>query len=158
MPDAALTAKPRPPPDLQVTAHFEAEDGGMVEIPFAPGTRPLIKPTQTLEITPNLALSNVRIRVFDEVDRAMESDDEVLEPPHDPDGGSTAGLIGYRIHFPTPLKTGHKYTLVLDAQTGVAFSDSLGRAQADQRLEFQVAGEKEKPAPPKSNKRRRQRM
>lgn len=152
-PDAALAVQPTPPtpPDLRVTARFASADGGLVDIPFAPGARPLIESTQTLEVSSNLALSNVRIRVFDEADRAMVSDDEILDPA-EPDSGSLPGVTGYRIHFLAPLKTGHRYTLVVDAQSGATFSDSEGRAQLDQRLEFQVAGEKEKPAPPKVKK------
>lgn len=157
-PDAALAVHPTPPtpPDLRVTARYAAADGGLVDIPFAPGARPLIEPIQTLEVASNLALSNVRIRVFDEADRAMVSDDEVLDPS-EPDSGNPPGVTGYRIHFPAPLKTGHRYTLVVDAQSGATFSDSEGRAQSDQRLEFQVAGEKEKPPPPSKKKPARRR-
>ena len=129
----------------------------MVPIPFVPGERSLIEPTQTLEVRPNLTLLNSRIRVFDEVDHAMISDDEVLEPPPALDGGPGTGLAGYRIHFPTPLKTGHRYSLVIDAQTGTTFSDSIGRSHPDWRLEFQIAGEKEKPAPVQKSKPRSKR-
>lgn len=147
----AAAQVPPPPEELQVTLRYEVSDGGMVAIPFVPGGRPLIERTQALEVSTNLALVNSRIRVFDEVDRAMVSDDEVLEPP-------PPAPAGYRIRFPTPLKAGHRYTVVIDAQTGTIFSDSAGRPQVDQRLEFQIAGEKEKPAPPaKASKRRRRR-
>lgn len=151
-PDAStVAARVRSSPEeLQVILRYEASDGGMVAIPFVPGGRPLIERTQTLEVNTNLALVNSRIRVFDEADRAMVSDDEVLEPPPAP--------AGYRIRFPAPLKAGHRYTVVIDAQTGAIFSDSSGRPQVDQRLEVQIAGEKEKPEPPvKTPKRRRRR-
>ncbi len=114
-------------------------------IPLADEERPLIEPTSVVELRSSLGLRNYRIRLFDEIDRAMVSDDSAEESP---DG------VTYRISLPTPLKTGHKYTLVVDAQTGTAFTDSLGREIDDLRLEFQVAGEKEKPAPPKKKKRR----
>jgi hypothetical protein len=79
----------------------------------------------------------------------MISDDSAEETPD--------GVI-YRITVPTPLKSGHKYTVVLDAQTGTAFTDALGRELQDLRLEFQIAGEKEKdkpPAPKNQKKKRR---
>lgn len=133
---------------LKVSARYEQADGGWVEIPLATGERPLIEPTQRLELATNLSLNNYRVRLFDEVDRAMESDDEAE------DG---AGSLTYRILLGAPLKTGHRYTLSLDAQTGSAITDIGGRIHPDQRFEFQVAGEKEKPAPPPKKPARKKR-
>jgi hypothetical protein len=93
----------------------------------------------------NLALRNYRIRLFDEVDRAMVSDDAAEE--------SADGLL-YRISLPAPLKTGNKYTLVIDAQTGTSMTDAQGRELEDVRVPFQVAGEEEKPPPPPRKRRR----
>lgn len=110
--------------------------------------QPTIEPTSVLELRSSIGLRNYRIRLFDEADRAMVTDDSAEETP--------AGVI-YRISLPTPLKSGHKYTLVLDAQTGSAFTDTQGREVQDLRMEFQIAGEKEKetPAPTPTNKNKK---
>lgn len=140
-PDASTT-----PPPASFTLRYQLGDAGMEPIPLSVEERPTIEPTSVLELRSSLGLRNYRVRVFDEVDRAMVSDDSVEE--------SADGVV-YRITLPTPLKTGHKYTLVLDAQTGTAFTDTQGREIADLRFPFQIAGEKEKPAPPKPEKKKR---
>ncbi|HLL53581.1 MAG TPA: hypothetical protein VK447_08555 [Myxococcaceae bacterium] len=149
VPDAGLAQVE--PPKLELVVRYQSTDGGMVPIPFEPAGRPFIEPTQQLQVGANLGLRNYRIRLFDEADRAVISDDDVQDTPN---------LLDYRLQLPNPLRTGHRYTLVVDAETGESFTDSAGRPQPDQRLEFQIAGEKEKskPAPPakggKSKKRR----
>lgn len=120
----------------------------MLSIPFSGGERPEIPPAQALVVESNLALQNYRVRVFDEADRAMVSDD-VAE-------SADAG-IRYRIEFPEPLKTGHRYSVIVDAQTGPELLDAFGRSHQDVRLEFRIAGEKAKPEPPQPPKRRRRR-
>jgi hypothetical protein len=139
--DAGAMAAAEPAPaDLQLTVRYLASDGGLTPIDFGDGgSRPVIEPTTRLEIGTNLALQNYRVRLFDEVERAMVSDDEAEDL-----GDRTL----YRIQLLSPLKTGHRYSLVLDAQTGSAVADALGRTHPDQRLEIMVAGEKlpEKPA------------
>jgi hypothetical protein len=131
---------PTPPP-ASFTLRYQLKDGGMDPIALAVDEQPTIESTSVLELRSSVGLRNYRIRLFDEAERAMVSDDSAEETPN--------GVI-YRISLPTPLKSGHKYTLVLDAQTGSTFTDSLGRELQDLRLEFQIAGEKEKeaPAPP----------
>ncbi len=122
-------------------------DGGVEPLELQPNDRTLIQPTQQLELSTNIPLHNYRIRIFDEVDRAVVSDD-VAE---------TAGQrLEYRISFHQPLQPGHRYTLVLDAETGSSFTDVEGAPQPDQRLEFQVTGERQKPLPA-SNKRKKAR-
>jgi hypothetical protein len=134
------------PTQLEVTIIAELLDAGTLPVRFSPGERPEIPPAQALLVETNLPLQNYRLRAFDEADRAMVSDDRA----EDADGG-----IRYRIRFPEPLKSGHRYALVLDAQTGPQLLDSFGRSHQDVRLELRVAGEraKEQPAP----KRRRRR-
>ncbi|QRK06403.1 hypothetical protein JQX13_40910 [Archangium violaceum] len=146
-PDAGVDAGWGP---ASFTLQYALADAGMESIPLVGEEegRPLIDPTSTLEVRSSLALRNYRVRLFDEVDRAMVSDDEAEESPD--------GLL-YRISLPTPLKTGHKYTLVIDAQTGTSMTDSQGREVADVRIPFQVSGEKEKPPPPTKKQKRRQR-
>ncbi len=123
----------------------------MEAIPLAVEERPTIEPTSMIELRSSIGLRNYRIRLFDEVERAMVSDDSAEETP---------SAVIYRISLPTPLKSGHKYTVVLDAQTGSTFTDTLSREIEDHRFEFQVAGEKEKdtPAPPsKKNETKKKR-
>ncbi|HYV48069.1 MAG TPA: hypothetical protein VFA20_24585 [Myxococcaceae bacterium] len=132
------------PPPLKMEVRYLASDAGMALIAFAPeGGRPLIEPTSELELSTNIGLQNYRIRLFDEVDRAMASDDQMEEP---------GDRVRYRIQLPAPLKAGHRYALVVDAQTGSAIADSAGRLYPDQRLEFAIAGAREPDAPPKKHK------
>jgi len=136
-----------PPPDLRIFVSAEVADAGPVPIPFSSESRPEIPPIQALVLETNLPLQNYRVRVFDEADRALVSDDEA----EDADGG-----LRYRIQFPEPLATGHRFAVVVDAQTGPELLDALGRSHDDVRLEFRIAGEKEKPRsrPPKARRRR----
>jgi len=129
------------PPPAAFTVRYQLNDGGMEAMPLAVDERPTVESTSVIELQSSIGLRNYRIRLFDEVERAMVSDDSAEETPNG---------VTYRISLPTPLKSGHKYTVVLDAQTGSAMTDALGREIQDLRFEFQVAGEKEKdaPAPP----------
>ncbi|MFY0567542.1 hypothetical protein ACN28E_27470 [Archangium lansingense] len=142
---AAADAGPGP---ASFTLQYALPDAGLEVIPVVGEEegRPLIDSTSTLELRSTLVLRNYRIRLFDEAERAMVSDDSAEESPN--------GLL-YRISLPTPLKTGHKYTLVIDAQTGTSMTDSQGREVPDMRIPFQVSGEKEKPPPPAKKKQRR---
>ncbi|WIG97323.1 hypothetical protein [Myxococcus sp. SDU36] len=122
---------------------------GLTEVAPAPDDVSIIEPTSLLELRTTRPLKNYRVRLFDEADRAMVSDDDVEE--------SEAGLV-YRIQLPQPLKSGFKYTLVVEAQTGTAFTDGLGRDVDEFRQALQIAGDKEKPAPapkPAGKKKRR---
>jgi len=146
--EAPEDAGPSTPPPTSFTVQYQLANGGMESIPLALEERPTIESTSVIELRSSMGLRNYRIRLFDEVERAMVSDDSADETPN--------GVV-YRIAVPTPLKSGHKYTLVLDAQTGTAFTDSLGREIEDLRFQFQIAGEKEAPAPPprKNDKKKR---
>jgi hypothetical protein len=130
---------PTTPPPTRFSLSYQAPDAGLAEISLAPDEKPLIEATSVLELRSTNSLRNYRVRLFDEAERAMVSDDDVEE--------SDSGLV-YRINLPQPLKTGFEYTLVVDAQTGSAFTDTQGREVEELRTTFQVAGEKEKPAPP----------
>lgn len=152
--DAGPTAA-QPEPDAGVgaasfTLQYVLPDAGLETIP--PGGesegRPLIEPTSTLELRSTLALRNYRVRLFDEAERAMASDDTAEE--------SASGLL-YRISLPTPLQSGHEYTLVVDAQTGTSMTDSQGRELPDVRISFQISGDKEKPQPAKKQPVKKQR-
>ena len=136
------------PEVVTFTLTQELPDAGVSGIPVGGVERPLVEPSRVLELRTDLGLRNHRVRLFDEAGRAMVSDDEAAD--------SAAGFV-YRISLPEPLKTGHKYTLVVDAQTGATMTDSAGRPVPDQRFEFQVSGEKEKPAPAQKPARKRRR-
>ena len=149
--DGGVTGAPAVPdagPDTVVfQLQYQAPDAGLALIPLALDEKPLIEPTSDLELRSTLPLRNYRVRLMDEADRAMISDDSVTE--------ADDGLV-YRIHLPQPLKTGFSYTLVVDAQSGTAFQDARGRDVEDLRAAFQVIGEKEKPKPPeKPSKKKR---
>jgi hypothetical protein len=148
--EAPVDAGPAAPPPAAFTIWYQLRDGGLEPIPLAVEERPTIESTSVIELRSSIGLRNYRIRLFDEIERAMISDDSAEETPN--------GVI-YRISLPNALKPGHKYTLVLDAQTGTAFTDALGREIDELRFGFQVAGEKEKdsPAPPskKNGKKKR---
>ncbi|NVJ01575.1 hypothetical protein HV824_26140 [Myxococcus sp. AM009] len=136
LPDAPVAAAAN---DAGVADDAGVAIAGLKEIAAAPDDVSVIEPTTLLELRTTRPLKNYRVRLFDEADRAMVSDDDVEE--------SEAGLV-YRIQLPQPLKSGFKYTLVVEAQTGTAFTDGLGRDVDEFRQALQIAGEKEKPAPP----------
>jgi hypothetical protein len=139
---------PAPPPQLPLELKITGTlvDGGSMELPAADGGLPLLEQSTALEVISNQPLINYRVRVFDEADRAMVSDDETSDEP---------GPIRYAITFPEPLKTGHRYAVVIDAQTGAAFTDAQGRPLPDHRVELKIAGERVKAPPPPKKRRRR---
>lgn len=143
LPDAASLL---PAPAL-FTLRYTLADAGVESIPVVGEEegRPIVEPTSALELKSSRALHNYRVRLFDEADRALVSDDAAE--------ASAEGLV-YRLSLPTPLKTGHGYVLVIDAQTGTSMTDAQGHEVADIRMPFQVSGEKEKPPPPPVKKRR----
>lgn len=137
--------------ELIVSARAHLLDGGSELIEEQRSVRARIEPTQQITVSTNVVLRNHRIRVFDEADRAMISDDHEERS----DQGTN-----YEISFHEPLKPGHRYTLVLDAQTGATAEDSTGQALPEKRIEFQVTGEREKEKRPSRKnpvKRRRRR-
>ncbi|MBU8894751.1 hypothetical protein DRW03_26780 [Corallococcus sp. H22C18031201] len=126
------------PPVAVFSLQYQSPDAGLATIPLALDEKPLVEPTSVLELRSSVPLRNYRVRLFDESDRAVVSDDRATE--------SETGLE-YRIGLPEPLKTGFSYTLVVDAQTGSSLTDAQGHDIDDLRAQFQVAGEKEKPKP-----------
>ena len=143
LPDAgqhdAGPAQPTEPHTFQIRQQLP--DGGFASWDLALAERREIQATQQLEVSTRFLLQNYRIRVFDELDRAMVSNDVAAEG----DGG-----IQYQITFLEPLKAAHRYALVIDPQTGPRMTDSHGTEVADQRFEFQIAGKREKELPAKS--------
>jgi hypothetical protein len=151
-PDGGLTEAPAAdagvPPLVTFDLQYQVPDAGMAPLALVPGEMPLIEPTSSIELRSKPGLRNYRVRLFDEAERAMVTDDVADDSPEQ---------LVYRINLPTPLKSGHEYTLVVDAQTGTSMTDAQGRDVEDLRAEFKVAGEKEKPPPPvqQNGKKRR---
>jgi len=101
-----------------------------------------------LDFIANLPLRNYRLRIFDEVDRALASDDV---PDESPSG------LRYHVRLLAPLRAGHHYTVALDSQTGTTLDDGTGSALTEQRFEFHTEGERAKDPPVKRGPSKRHR-
>jgi hypothetical protein len=77
--------------------------------------------------------------VLDEADRVLASDDR--EVSSGPDG------LVYGMALGAALESGHRYTILLDAQGPGSIVDASGRIWAETRFGVQVAGMREKPSP-----------
>jgi hypothetical protein len=128
-----------------LTLTVSLADGGVEHHALLGLETPVVSPSRNLEVESNRRLHNARIRVLDETDRALPSDD-VPEP-------TTEGLH-YRIGLLNPLESGHRYFVMLDAQSGATLDDGTGRELPEQRLEFRTSGERERPKPATTLKRR----
>jgi hypothetical protein len=144
-------AVPIPDAGTLLTVSMVLQDGSLAPVAYEPNAPTFIEPAAGFDVIAKAGLRNYRLRLFDEADRAMVSDDEAEATP---EGGTH-----YRARFAEPLKTGHQYTLVLDAQSGDAATNGKGRVIPEQRIELKVLGEREKvvAAPPKPTRKRRQR-
>ena len=143
---AVLDAGPAVPLTLDLLVALP--DGGTERHALLGLETPVVSPVQRLVLESNRPLHNARIRVMDESDRALESDDV-------PEESTT--LLRYRIDLLRPLEAGHRYAVLVDAQSGATFDDGSGKEVPEQRLEFRTSGERErpKPAPPKRKRRHR---
>ena len=142
---AVMDAGPVVP--LAIDLVVELPDGGSERHALLSLETPVVPPARQLLVESNRALRNVRIRVLDESDRALESDDV-------PDEGPSA--LRYHIDLLKPLEPGHRYAVLVDAQSGATFQDGTGKEVPEQRLEFRTSGERERPKPaPPHRKRRR---
>jgi hypothetical protein len=138
-------------PDAGTLAPFalalvvSSPDGGVERYPLLGLETPVVVPSTHLALESNRRLHNARIRVLDESDRALPSDDVPEE--------TTDGLR-YRIDLLAPLEAGHRYEVLVDAQSGATLDDGTGREIPEQRLEFRTSGERQRPKPPATPKRR----
>jgi hypothetical protein len=123
---------------LMVAIEVQQPDGGVLRVPLDPSAAALLPATQVLDFTANLPLHNYRLRILDEIDRALASDDI----PEDVPGG-----LRYHVRLLAPLRAGHHYTVALDSQTGTTLEDGTGSALNEQRFEFRTEGEREKDTP-----------
>jgi hypothetical protein len=142
-PDAGL-----PLPPLTLDLEVALPDGGTERHALLGLESPRITPGQALTVESNRRIRNARIRILDEADRALASDDVPEEYP--------VGLR-YRIALLAPLEPGHGYAVLIDPQSGATLDDGTGRELPEQRLEFRTTGERLRPKPPPSTHRRRRR-
>jgi hypothetical protein len=143
---AAVTDAGPAAPQLSFALREHLLDGGLADVPVEPGARPTLEPAGGFELDSNIRLFDYRVRLFDENDRVLPSDDGAED---------TSDGLRYHIALGDPLKPGHRYSLVLDAQTGATFTDAFGRSHPDLRLQFQIAGERERSPKKKGGKHRR---
>ena len=143
---AVVDAGPVVPLALDLT--IALPDGGTERHALLGLETPVVSPSRLLLVESNRPLHNVRIRVLDEQDRALESDDVPEETP---------GALRYHIDLSKPLEPGHRYAVLVDAQSGATFDDGSGKAVPEQRLEFRTGGERERPKPPPPHRKRRHR-
>jgi len=134
-------------PRLALVLQLEARlaDGGVARTPLDLSAVAVVPVAQSLDIIGNLTLRNYRLRILDELDRALASDDL----PDDAPG------LHYHIALLAPLRAGHRYTVLLDPQSGATLDTGEGVALPEQRFEFRTEGEREKDAPPKGAAKRR---
>jgi hypothetical protein len=137
-----------PPLALELQIEVRFPDGGSAHAPLDSSTAALLPVTQSLDVTANLPLHNYRLRILDELDRALASDDIPEE---------TRGGLRYHIALLAPLRSGHRYTVLLDAQSGSTLDYGNGVAPNEQRFEFRTEGEREKDAPAKGPAKHRHR-
>ncbi|MGO9065677.1 MAG: hypothetical protein ACLQIH_13195 [Myxococcaceae bacterium] len=133
---------------LQLHIEIGESDGGLVRALLDPATPAVVPVTRALDVTASLPLHNYRLRIFDEIDRALPSDDT---PELTPSG------LRYHVSLVAPLRAGHRYTLLLDAQSGTTFDDGSGAELNEQRFEFRTEGDREKDVPAKRNQTSRHR-
>jgi hypothetical protein len=150
--DAGSTAAPpdagTPLPPLTIDLEMLLPDGGVERSALLGLETPHITPGQSLAVESNRRLHNARIRILDEADRALASDDVPEDGP--------LGLR-YRIGLLAPLEPGRRYAVLIDPQSGATLDDGTGRELPEQRLEFQTTGERQRPKPPPTTHRKRRR-
>lgn len=134
LPDAGPVALGPPdagPRELPIALLAWQLDGGLAGPFDGAGGSPAELGTAARLLVQLPALTDVRVRLFDEADRVLPSDD-VLEPA---DGG-----LEVRIELAKPLRPGASYRLVVDAQLGAVISGPAGARFQDQELALKVLG------------------
>lgn len=133
---------------LALVLHLEVKlaDSGVARELLDPAVAILVPVTQALDVTATLPLHNYRLRILDELDRALASDD-IPEP--------TSTGLRYHVALLSPLRSGHRYTVLLDAQSGATLDDGSGAPVNEQRFEFHTEGERERDVPAKRSPSKR---
>ncbi|MGZ3479846.1 MAG: hypothetical protein ACXU81_05820 [Myxococcaceae bacterium] len=140
-----VDAGPRVP--LAIDLVVTLADGGTERHALLGLESPVVSPSRALLVETNRPLHNVRIRVMDESDRALASNDLPEETP---------AALRSQIDLAAPLEPGRKYAVLVDAQSGATFDDGSGKEIPAQRRADRPRGARERPkAPPPHRKRRR---
>lgn len=125
-----VDAGPPQPAELAIVVTTTAADGGFELIDRD------IDPVQRMSIWIPVVLADYRLRVFDEADRVVPSDDLAKE---------TDGGIDYQVAFVEPLKTGRNYRLTIESQSGQTL-DGFRDAELLFKVRGEVQREPKKPA------------
>lgn len=134
-----------PPAPLRLEFAVTARtDGGEALLTLSDETE--IDSALGFTLTTPVRLKDYRVRLFDWNDQAVPSDDTAELA----DGGLT-----YRIELPEPLKTGRRYSLLVDAELAPEISDELGRTYDDVRLNLKVRGDIVPDKPAKKSKKKK---
>lgn len=134
---SVVDAGPPGPKDLPLTLTAVRVDGGLEVVTTEADS------TKHLSAFIAAPLTDYRLRVFDEADKVVPSDDVA----HEADGG-----IDYQISFVDPLKPGKTYRLMVEAQLGSQLDGFK-----DAEVSFKVRGQSQpepKSAKPGKKKRR----
>ncbi len=124
-----VDAGPPQPAELGLIVTAQLGDGG-VEVVSSE-----VDPVKSLDVWIPVVLPDYRLRVFDESDKVVPSDDQARE---------TDGGIDYTISFVEPLRSGRTYRLTVEAQLGSAL-DGFKDAEVMMKVRGQLEPDK-KPA------------
>lgn len=130
----------------QVRLWADQPDAGLLELALDGGAALALEPTARLALELRPGPADLRVRLLDTADQALDSDDAVLPL----DGG-----VRYQLALLEPLRPGRTYTLSLDAEQGTALLDPRGRPLDDVRLLLQVRGEAASDAAPRPRRKRK---
>lgn len=134
-----------PPAPLRLEFAVTARrDGGEDLLAFSEDATE-IDPATGFTLTTPVRLKDYRVRLFDWNDQVVPSDDTAELA----DGGLT-----YRIDLAAPLKTGRRYSLLVDAELAPQIDDEAGRHYDDVRMELKVRGDVVPDKPAKKSKRK----
>lgn len=144
--DAGAPPEVDPGPEmLPATVRAVTADATVELLPGEPNVD--VSPESRFEVEmPRLA--DVRVRLFDEGDRLVPSNDKL----------ELAGQTARYVLVPAePLITGTRYALIIDGLRGELASDSNGKEFAELRIELKTPGEKPQPQKPAKKPSRRRR-
>lgn len=135
------------PAALPLTAQAVAVVDGGVSLPLSGPETPDVPVDASFELTSAIALADFRIRLLDETEKLVPSDDRA-----DVSRGTR-----YRLAPREPLVPGSRYRLLVDGLHRPLPTGADGVAYGELSLAFRTAGEKPPPPPPPPKKRQRRR-
>ena len=130
-----VDAGPPQPAALELVLTATTRDGGFEVVERE------IDPVKQLSVWIPVVLVDYRLRIFDEGDRVVPSDDVARE---------TDGGIDYQVVFSEPLKSGRAYRLTIESELGQALE---GYQDAEVLLKVRGEIERETKKPGKKKKR-----